>query len=161
VEARAVISIRFVKTGIVDAPMALPPKLERALDVQFEACARVLLAAVTGATPVGVSGDLRRGWYIDRPKPAQRVVANEVEYLLPTELGRRASPCPIAPLSLWVQRKLQIPPPAADHVAFLIARKKAQQDTPGQFFVKKTVDLLFPQFSEQVAGAVKLALESD
>lgn len=94
-------------------------------------------------TPVGVFGTLRRSWFsrvTDNGQETTASIINPIEYALPVELGRRAAPVPIEPIELWVRRKLGVPQSRSRQVAFIIAKKKARQRTPGQLFATNTFD---------------------
>ena len=99
----------------------------------------VLKAEEQKATPVGVSGQMRRAWFVkgDRGQLTVRVV-NPTEYALAVDQGRRPAFPPLKPLELWVRRKLGIKAPQSAVVALAIARKKARTRTPGQEFATKT-----------------------
>lgn len=98
---------------------------------------------VVSRTPVGVSGQLRQGWSSQvRGTPLEATfygkVMNPIVYGLPVEEGRRPGKMPpIAPIELWVIRKLGIVGADSRGVAYLVARKIGRSGTKGAFMAKK------------------------
>ncbi len=90
-----------------------------------------LRSAIVPATPVGVSGALRAATQTSLSGDLATLtgrVFNPLGYAAPVEHGRRpGSFPPVAPLVLWVQRKLGVAADDARSVAFLVARKIAHR----------------------------------
>ncbi len=109
-----------------------------------------MLAALKRATPVGATGALRLSWVMDivgNPNQGKMIEINiysPSKYLRVVDQGRKAGPVSregIKSLQLWVKRKLGVTGEAKSlGIAFAIAQKKKTQDTPGQFFVQRTID---------------------
>ena len=127
--------------------------VRRSVWVHIVRAASALQGAVVAATPVGVSSALRGAWQVvyDEPALTARVV-NNMEYALPVELGRRASMPPVAPIRLWVVRKLGLSGDEAESAAWGIAKKKARTATPGQHFVERTWDVAMPIIEREEFG---------
>jgi hypothetical protein len=149
------ISVSIEEYGlIISAPEHFQKNLLDGLNKEIVLVGQFLMAELMKATPVGATGELRRAWkmdvdYVEAPagKTALVTIYNPQEYLEPTEKGRIAAPISIEgqkSLLLWVQRKLGLQGAKAKSVAFLIGRKKRLTATPGQFFVKLTVERCFP-----------------
>lgn len=113
----------------------------RAVFVQLVAAASFLQGEIARATPVGVTGALRKSWTTFRDEANLRTgVTSGLVYVLPTELGRKAAMPPVEPIKLWVERKLGLSDPESAGVAWAIAKKKSREFTPGQHFVEKAFD---------------------
>lgn len=123
---------------------------------------QVIQATVIKATPVGATGNLRRGWKIDVAgtlENPQIIISNPSEYLLPTELGRKSKFVPIEPLVLWVRRKLGIKPiKKATRVAWAISIWKSKNKTPGQKFVEEAVKVALPRAARQIKQIIEIRL---
>jgi hypothetical protein len=158
----ALLRIRLEQHGRVLTDLdGLLNSIKQAVNAELYGGALFLQGRVQRATPVGVTAALRRGWFVDYgPGENQVTLGNPSEYLLATELGRRAAPVPIAPLELWVRRKLGIPRPQSFSVAKAISWKKAHSRTPGKFFVKRAVDQAIPALERVLLRRVGLALQA-
>jgi len=86
-----------------------------------------------GLSPAIDTGLLRNSvaWRVPtmEGRTIQGGVGTNVAYALPVELGSRPHWPPLAPIELWVRRKLRIPDRRAKAVAFLVARKIARRGT--------------------------------
>lgn len=102
-------------------------------------------------TPFGVVGALQKAWFTEYDDDLQQViVANPMEYALAVEEGRKPKFPPTKPIELWVkvhitrQEKTKTVKGKTTlgykAIAFLIARKKSKEPTPGQGFVKKAFE---------------------
>ncbi len=93
-----------------------------------------LKGQIQPATPVGVTGNLRGGVQTSVTGEAVSLVGrvfDAVSYALPVEGGSRPHFPPVAPLQLWVRRKLGITDEReARSVAFLICRAISRRGTP-------------------------------
>jgi len=127
--------------------------VRRSVWVHVVRAASALQGALVAATPVGAVGALRGAWQVvyDEPTLTARVV-NNMEYALPVELGRRAKMPPVAPIQLWVERKLGLSGDEAERAAWGIAKKKAKTATPGQHFVERTWDVAMPIIEREEFG---------
>lgn len=129
-------------------------RVMKVLDSEIQNVSRFVLAEVQKATPVGVTGHLRRAWFMIVRK-YQVTISNPSVYLNSLELGRPAAPISREgriSLRLWVRRVMGVPEDQADHVTFLIARKKSKKPTPGQFFIKKTLNKIWPRIISYFAS---------
>lgn len=91
---------------------------------------------VVGRTPVGATGQARQSINSlprGRPPNFEGQVVMTVLYGLPLEHGRQPGkpPPPIAPIQLWVERKLGLSGEEAEQAAFLIARAIGRRGTQG------------------------------
>lgn len=99
--------------------------------------------AVVKRTPVN-TGSLRQS--IDRSVRGRLAriegrVFTPSPYGLPVERGRKPGKFPpIAPIELWVRRKLQVSDSEARSVAFLVARKIARRGTKGAFMFQEGLE---------------------
>lgn len=129
------------------------------------------MAELQKATPVGVTGYMRRSWKMTvsgDPNSGNMIevtISNPAQYIGVVELGRRASPVSkegVKSLQLWVKRKLGVTDEAKSlGVAYAIAKYKKKHDTPGQEFVQKTVDRVVPRVvKEIIEPAVDSAIEN-
>ena len=127
--------------------------VRRSVWVHVVRAASALHGALVAATPVGVSSAMRGAWQVvyDEPALTARVV-NNMEYALAVELGRRAKMPPVAPIQLWVERKLGLSGDEAESAAWGIAKKKARTATPGQRFVERTWDVAMPIIEREEFG---------
>lgn len=66
-----------------------PKELPKAADPAAGRVGVLLGQAIAGLTPVGETGDLRRGWRIAVEGDGRRIVFNEVPYVLYVEFGTR------------------------------------------------------------------------
>lgn len=118
------------------------------------AVSKLLAGELERASPVGETNNLAKSWtyaYEDSSMTAK--VSSGVEYAAPTELGRKAAPVPRKALEGWVRRVIN---PGKESrvrsIAFLIARKKAEKPTPGQFFARRTFEATIPALSKAFLG---------
>ena len=142
------------------------PKAQRAI---FRAMRRPmeqslshLATQVRALTPVGVSGDLRRGINTQIDGVAPGLVGEVLPNVLygdPVEFGIPAGvfPPPDA-LQLWVKRKLDVPDEKVEQVAFLVARKIFRKGTkPRRMFQQgllngfPTVERIWDKFTREAA----------
>lgn len=155
----------FRATGIAENPGAAYAEVRHAVKQQFTGAAQVLVGALRRASPVGVSGDLSNSWTYDYDDAKMAAtVSSGAEYAAPTELGRKAKGLPKGALDDWVRHVIRPGPVtlksgrvvSADSriksIAFLIARKKAKQATPGQFFAKKAFEATLPTINATFIG---------
>ena len=134
----------------------------RAVNLSLVQGGNYLLAELQKATPVGATGNLRKQWKISikgNPNEGKLIevnISNDAQYLGSVEMGRRAGPVSkqgIIGLQLWVQRKLGIGDDKKSlSIAYAIAQVKKKKATPGQEFVKKTVDRVIPEVVDKVIG---------
>ncbi len=103
-----------------------------------------LKGEIMPATPVGVTGSLRAGVQTNIAGEAVSLVGrvfDAVAYAMPVESGSRPHFPPIAPLQLWVRRKLGIgDEKEARSVAFLIARAISRRGTPAVRMFQKAFE---------------------
>lgn len=79
-------------------------------------------------------------------------VGTDLTYAKAVEWGSRPHFPPVAPLELWVRRKLRVPARRARSVAFLVARKISKRGTPAQPFLGPAL--------EQSKGFINAAMRS-
>ena len=107
-------------------------------------------------TPVGATNYLRDSWdygYSDQEQTS--TIAPRAEYAIPVELGRKAAPVPIEPLTLWVRRKLGVSDAKqARGIAFAISRKKRTTPTPGQNFASETFAAVLPAINSNFIAPI-------
>ena len=112
------------------------------------------------------SGILRRGVATSITGEGVAVVGrvfDPVAYAVPVELGSRPHFPPLAPIALWVRRKLGISNEGeARSVAFLIARKISRRGTPPREFFKQgfeagkgRVQTFFDRAGETIAARLQ------
>lgn len=106
---------------------------------------------IVSESPRGVSaggGGLRGSIFSElRGAPARRqaIVASSVFYAPIVEVGRRPGKRPpVAPISLWVLRKLHVASGQASRVAFLVSRKIGREGTTGAHMFEKGARRLMP-----------------
>lgn len=134
------VSVRIEIHGVLlTDPHTLLKKARLILDQELHVAGLFLQGKVQRATPVGVSGTLRKGWFVERQGDGLYVLSNPAEYGLAVEKGRKAAYVPIKPLALWVRRKLGLPAKKALGVAIAISKKKKLHATPGQHFAEQAV----------------------
>lgn len=83
-------------------------------------------------------GRLRNSLTVDlksRTGEVSATVGSNLQYAKPIEYGSRPHFPPLAPIELWVRRKLRVPANRVRSVAFLVARKIARHGTPAQPFL--------------------------
>lgn len=98
----------------------------------------VFQGEVVPRTPVA-QGFLRGGVQVDMVGAAPDVIGrvfDPVGYAPAVEGGARPHFPPVAPLVLWVQRKLGVPTKEARSVAFLVARAISRRGTKARDFFK-------------------------
>jgi hypothetical protein len=108
-------------------------------------------------TPVGVTGMLRSGIQTSVLGVGVDLVGkvfNPIAYGLPVETGSRPHFPPVAPLELWVRRKLDVAAGKAHQVAFLIARKISRHGTKGVFMFKRGFDAAKPRVEQRFQTAL-------
>jgi len=126
----------------------------------------VTQAAATERAPVGVSGDLRRSinFEIRNAVGANIVgaVGPSVEYGAPVEYGSVPHYPPLAPLVLWVERKLQVSDDKVMGVARAIQHKIGRSGTkekpymrPAWEAVKDRVNELFAEAGKRIAERIR------
>lgn len=135
--------------------------MERKLDQPIEDAAERMQYALQVASPVGASpssDSLQNSWRIRRAGLLAWEIFSTKDpiWLRPVEYGRRAAPVPIEPLIPWVQLKINPDPVAARGIAIAISRKKAHTPTPGQGFVRKTVDEELPKIGRLIRGRIEV-----
>jgi hypothetical protein len=106
---------------------------------------------IVQGTPRGISaggGGLAGSIFTElRGTPARReaVVASSAFYAPIVEVGRQPGRWPsLAPIMLWVRRKLHVSDQDAPSVAYLVARKIGEQGTPGAHMFEWGVERLRP-----------------
>ncbi len=103
-----------------------------------------LKGAIQPETPVGVTGALRAGVQTSITGAATSIVGrvfDPVSYAIPVESGSRPHFPPVAPLQLWVRRKLGISDEReVRSVAFLIARKISRVGTKPVLMFRRSFD---------------------
>ncbi|GJM12790.1 MAG: hypothetical protein DHS20C12_11930 [Pseudohongiella sp.] len=131
-----------------------------------------LLAGVTQAqllyerhakegTPVGVGGGagLRGSIASSQPQVLAEgvigLVGTSLAHALPVELGTKPHFPPIAPLELWVQKKLGIESDQAKSVAWAIAKTIAKKGTKGQRMFGKAFEQTQGQMEQILTEAVR------
>ena len=83
-------------------------------------------------------------------------VATPSAYGLPVEFGRKPGKFPpLAPIELWVRRKLNVPEAQVESVAFLVARKIARSGTKGAFMFRDGLEASGPQIAKSFDQATK------
>lgn len=127
----------------------------------------VLEAAVVQRTPVA-SGATRAGWgtKIERGQSAVKgIVANPVQHAIFAEKGRAPGKMPpIAPIELWVRRKLGVNAKESRSVAFLIARAIGRRGTKGAHMAEEGLAAVRPQIEAdfaQIANRVARRFDLD
>lgn len=156
------LTVRVKTTGPLWQPQLASAQVRSQVAQLLTAAALEVQRTVRLRSPVGATGYLRRSWSIQPAAPTRLVssVYTNVEYALPVELGRRAEWVPIAPLELWVRRKLGISEPAATSVAWAISTKKSRTPTPGQFFFQRSLQETLPRIQRQLFDSLGLAVVS-
>lgn len=98
--------------------------------------------ALVKATPVGVGGNLRQGWSINKARDGAGFVVevvNSAGYLLAVEMGRQPGKGISADgqrsVALWAQRKLGMTPDDAGGFAFVLSRKYKVEGRPALGFM--------------------------
>lgn len=151
-------------------PLADPTLLER-FDAEVSSALQELGALaqrmIVQATPRGISaggGGLAGSITSElRGVPARReqVVSSSMFYAPIVELGRRPGNRwpPLAPIELWVRRKLHVPADRAAEVAFLVARKIGEEGTSGAHMfefsfrqLRPIAERRFQQLGQQLEG---------
>ncbi len=103
-----------------------------------------LKGAILPETPVGVTGALRQGVQTSITGDALSLVGrvfDPVAYAMPVESGSRPHFPPVAPLQLWVRRKLGITDEGeARSVAFLICRAISRRGTRAVQMFRRSFD---------------------
>jgi ribosomal protein L18 len=132
--------------------------------------AKFLESELIRNTPVGVTGKLRRDWKTEiewstenEVKMVKVTISNPSVYAQVVDEGRRAAPVSKEgrkSLELWAMRKLKVTEKESKTVAFLIARKKANQPTKGKNFVRKTLDDVLPKIISDIEKSFDLSVES-
>jgi len=109
----------------------LPADLEMALTIAMNKSLSLLQAEVSARTPIGVSGDLRKGINYQFISPFPELVGSvgsPTPYAPPIEHGRKPGRMPpVDAIKFWVIRKLQIPEEKAEGVAWAIAKSIAKR----------------------------------
>ena len=99
-----------------------------------------LLDNITAETPVNF-GQLRASFGKEvhgTPFDMIGIVGTSLIYGLPVEMGRKPGKMPpIAPIKLWVTRKLGLKGKAADQAAYAVAWSIGQKGTKGAFMVEQ------------------------
>lgn len=107
-------------------PASAEPAVRHAINTALRGAGEFVAAEVARATPVGVTGILRRGWAVDhRPGQLMVRVVNIMEYGPVLEGGRRAGARwpPVFAIQLWVRRVLGVSEPKENaRVAYLVSR---------------------------------------
>lgn len=155
-------TVRAIKDGrVITNPNELLADIRKALNSELHQGALYLQGQVQRATPVGVTGALRRGWFVAELPGSYGtyVLSNTSEYLLPTEVGRKAAMPPVEPIELWVRRKLGIKRPASWRAAWAIAIKKSKQATPGQFFARDAINKAIPGLEKLLIARIAARLQ--
>jgi len=102
-----------------------------------------LLEQITAETPVNF-GTLRASFAKEIHGTSYDlvgIVGTPLVYGLPVELGRKPGKMPpIAPIKLWVVRKLGVKGPEADKVAYAIAWTIGKKGTTGAHMVEQAYD---------------------
>lgn len=102
-----------------------------------------LLENITAETPVNF-GLLRASFGTEvhgTPFDMTGIVGTSLIYGLPVEMGRKPGRMPpVAPIKLWVTRKLGIKGKAADQAAYAIAWSIGKKGTKGAFMVEQAYD---------------------
>ena len=83
-------------------------------------------------------GRLRNSLTVDlksRTGQVSATVGSNLVYAKPVEYGSKPHWPPLAPIELWVRRKLRVPAARSKSVAFLVARKISRHGTPAQPFL--------------------------
>lgn len=83
-------------------------------------------------------GRLRNSLTVDlksRTGEVSATVGSNLMYAKPVEHGSKPHWPPLAPIELWVRRKLRVPAARSKSVAFLVARKISRRGTPAQPFL--------------------------
>lgn len=127
--------------------LGVVPQISKEIDAALLDLGHLGQRLVSERTPVGISGGgggLRGSLFTElrgtsqaelaRGAPSKRevIVASNLFYAPIVEAGRRPGRRPpIAPILLWVRRKLQISEPRATSVAVLISRKIGARGYPG------------------------------
>jgi hypothetical protein len=133
------IEFKIPKTPLFDgtAGQVVREELARAMN----ASVLHLKGQIMPLVPVGVTALLRGGVQTSIAGEGVTLtgrVYDAVSYALPVELGSRPHFPPIAPIALWVRRKLGISDEReARSVAFLIARKISRVGTKPRLFFKR------------------------
>lgn len=154
----------------VTGPLLNDPGIARRFDRPISATLADISAfgqrVVVQGAPRGVSsggGGLRGSVFSElRGTPARRegVVASSLFYAPIVEVGRRPGKRPpIAPILLWVRRKLGLSGTEAQQAAFLITRKIGARGTEGAHMFERAFQKLepyarqrFEALAQQLAG---------
>lgn len=116
---------------------------------------------VKEGTPVGVGGGagLRGSIAAHLPRRVDNgvigLVGTSAIHALPVELGTKPHFPPIAPLELWVQKKLGIEGPEAKGVAFAIAKTIAKRGTKGVKMFEKAFNSTEGSMQQILTDAVR------
>lgn len=144
-------------------------EINRDIKRQLTAAGIFMQSPLAQATPFGVTGEFRRSWVSQIREEGSTMSAvvfpGATEYALAVELGRKAAPVPIEPLTRWVRRKLQVTDEKrARGIAFYLSKKKAKKPTKGQEFAKKTfeanVSTLNQNFLDPIGAKIVQSLSS-
>jgi len=113
-----------------------PKIVEQATYVTMFAGMALTKRRVQQFTPVGATGELRRGisWEVTKSREAIEgrvtVTGPALSYVEPVEFGSRPHWPPVEPIRYWVLRVLGVPAEEVSRVAFLVSRKIARIGTP-------------------------------
>jgi hypothetical protein len=142
---------------------AYPQFVSQELNVAMEASLQFAEGQIAARTPVGVSGNLRKGLNHQILSPFPNLVGSvgsPQPYAPVMEEGRRpgAKMPPVDAIKIWVVRKLGVPPEEADGVAFVIARSIARKGIEGRHMFKEGLEVSEPHinrlFDEAIARSV-------